>query len=280
MKKAETREMPIHIVIFILVLAIVIGGLILGSGKIIDWANILPGFENSESIEGIAYIRYDTAKDSLQYYDGDSWLDFKEKDILLDNKKIDPIKTKEKLRDLYFKREVPETIKLTNKINKKIKALGGWENGRIYDPEFTIKEIVFNPQLQRREIIIEASHTTKNTDPNPKTTTEFKITPEGSLYEKSISTITRSIYDGPIKEGTKTETVISYELFQYIDSPESEIISKTLEWRDSILNKPISLSFNVLDEKNEFVDESKTFCMEKIDDIYLNIDLNSPKTSC
>ncbi|MEK6800505.1 MAG: hypothetical protein AABY05_01095 [Nanoarchaeota archaeon] len=251
--------MAIVIVLVIVVLVIVIGGYALTSQQFLDYFGNTKFQEENITIKEIAYIRYDISKDKVQYYDSTSWNDFPQnKETVLDNKKISEDALKLEFSKLYYTRKFPVTLPLVEVVNKKIKELAGWENGRIYKKEFTITGF---SQKEKGSLFITAAHTSSNLDQGKgDLTTYFKLSLDNTLSEYSTS--------------------IDYSpIFKYLDSPEYEIIGKTAEWRDSVLKNPISINYKTLSD-NQFVLKTETFCVQKIDDLYLNINLNEPKSSC
>ncbi|MEK6818582.1 MAG: hypothetical protein AABY10_01470 [Nanoarchaeota archaeon] len=260
-KKAqiEFRTMAIVIVLVIVVLVIVIGGYALTSQQFLDYFGNTKFQEENITIKEIAYIRYDISKDKVQYYDSTSWNDFPQnKETVLDNKKISEDALKLEFSKLYYTRNFPATLILVERNNKKIKELQGWESGRAYKKEFIISGF---SQEEKGAVFIETMHTSARNDPNRgESKTRFRLSLDNNLCEY--------IGLGDL-----------CPIFKYLDSPEYEIIGKTAEWRDAVLKNPISINYKTLNE-NEFVPKTETFCIQKIDDIYLNINLNEPKTSC
>ena len=258
--KAETREISIHTLLFIFVLVIVLGGVYLFySNYGLPWAKNLPKFGDNSSVDGIALIRYVVLDDKVQYYDGSSWFDIT-KETTLDDKTISSDTTRQSFFNFYFTREFPVKLSLDNLVNKKIRndPSLAWINGRIYKKEFLISGF---SKKEKGSLFITTTHNSDNNKQNEaEDITYFKILLDNTLYDYRILT-------GESK------------LFNYIDAPETEMIEKATQWRDSVLGKPITLSY--IKTGSEIpISETKTFCVEKIDNVYLNVNLNNPRESC
>jgi hypothetical protein len=260
-KGEEARPVPALVLVIIAAIVLIIVYLFLfGPGQdLLQKIGIIVPTLNStkQPAESVQLLRYDIQEDEVKFYDGINWLTFSSDTIKLGNIEISETMFKEDISiNYWYKTGSREKIwiELSDKIRKEIR------------PKEASKFDGFVASVIQNE-----GYNTKKGDIRMILANQENSQTFGTIYygndEKMIletGEIDTTLIDEPeepteIKKGSK-----AYELL----SPKLET------WRDSVLKKPVTISYNKGD--------SSKYCVEEFDNRYLVIDLSKPtlETTC
>jgi hypothetical protein len=235
-RKGISIEYLVGAIIAIAVLVVVLGFLIFGWGSSFADTinNLIPSFNKSiDKIEGFEYLRYNLSGNNVQYYSGVEWKDFGKDGIVKLNDKLVSVDIKTQLEDYYYKRQADLDLKGNIKIVK-VKMFSD-------DKDFIFlsgKSITFEGRVESSYGIDKF----------------YVLSNEDIFLRRVIGN------DGDY-----------FEELDGVDSSDFRLKEELIIWRDSILNRPVKLTY-----QEEDSEVTLSYCVEKKDKIYLVVDLSKP----
>lgn len=230
-------------IIAVVVLVVVIMGIV-NSGIIDSLKTILPGFEQVKQTPGVlGQVRYDILNGEMMKYDGD----WKKIDGLLEFYTLKSSLSEQELKnsfDLFYLGDNRPREELYQKDGERIIANGVLSNEQIFDIDWSIKKATFS----RGTLSVARQTGGANAI-------------VGYYYVDMYGKAVYFEYISGDKDVRVSEGPLSGE-------NRYNMITKAVEWRDSVLEKPISMG-------------GESFCVSRVDVQYLVVDLTeSGKTEC
>jgi hypothetical protein len=279
MKKKAASLTVYHLVGFILLAAVILFFVIcFASGScrnIIDRIDIIPSFNDTKPpIAQDQLIRYHISSDSIQYYDGVSWLSFQsQSSVILEDKEVYYNKAYQELATNYYFDESKRTGINDEKFAREFHP-PLYRDNSIYASNlpFLCTSIIQIKEVPKGEIQIDLKAWN-----NPEEKCSGKKYGEYILTKENRIKYSGEKYSGYTDFTDKTEWRVGV----------SEIKRRVTLWRDSILSKPVTFTHYV-DTDQEFVGPTPTpgktsapqeYCPDKVGDSYV-LNLNSPSSNC
>ncbi len=242
-------------VIAVVVLVLVIIGLWMWfSGKGLPFFEYLPGFNQTKPpATGLEVLRYKFSEDKVQYYDGVKWNDFEmQKNVELNGKTLDYTKTYTSLVAYFFfdvdgERPIADRGTLTYRL--------------VYQPGGSSPPMGWWDSLKAGFFGSYSKLQVKNG--------EVLIIPAGGGEGYAL------YLDGTLSGLTKDGK--SYSYLPSLTNSQTLLKKDVIEWRDSVLNKPVEIGFTLENGKIESV----KVCVDKSrynSDKDLVVDLSNPMT--
>ncbi len=284
-------------ILAVIVLVIVVAGLYLFGGDFSKFFSWLPNFGNKteEPIKGIEIFRYNIATDTIEYYDGTKFSEFKAGEaIRLGDKKIEGDNLAGDFKNYYYKTEREKEgielnqplITIMNYVDfsnpqipfntqelddfKKLNNLGNLNlfPSTIYIPKsFAEKEQgVYNKDLG---IYLSESKSTLYTK-NGDVLFWLKRSIEESLGANAgfrLSLDNKLYVDYNTKGGPKYKEITNHE-----GDTLSKVYNNIKNWRDSVFAKPIPITISPATTDIE-LDSPIYACTNLIDNKYIVVDL-------
>ena len=235
--------------------------------------NFIPKDNQPEKQEGAQLIRYSLVGESVEFYDGDNWLQITE-EKKIEDKKLTPEKIKNDFESFYYDYSSRENLRI-NDFSKLRTIYSGQEIiGDIPAVKACIIngiDFIYTDELGENKYDIIMNIIKRNIDDCTSTSYgRIKIDLDEKVEVRKVSQITAP-YDEPILESSYSD----------LESPEvkEKLIEISRNWRNSILKNPLALNYEE-EQEDSYVEKINKFCVELYDNKYLVVDLSVQKETC
>src|SRR3989344_1749801 len=271
-KKGIGVEMLVGVIIAIAVI-LLIGRFVINSegGVIKDFVDNLLDFgeENATVMSDSEIILYSIPEDKLVYYDGVDLRDIEKEGIILNGKKIDREKVRKEMADFYYDE--------LNRGSRVIK-LGENDYSLLYS---IIRNAKLRTYLSKKSTNIDAYLYDLISPPEKddflsisRGDVKVYLIKDGDKFPKIDSGLflvksDKIVYFFPEGFSGQVEIPINSE------GSFKKIYDGTIEWKESIIRKPISISYSLVKDNKE---ESVKVCLTNSRGLYLVADLSKQAT--
>lgn len=235
-----TLETTLKLVFIAVVLVVVVPGIISLFGKPISTAKFIPGFNNTESTEGMSIVGINLAEGNRLEYRGEKWkvVDLKSDGFVLGNYELRPENFKQELVGFYF-----NTPRKPERLSIEVNAWRYWDVTKgvrelVTIFPYTKKTLVETEKIDSKDGYIEVDYSGK---PIVKDERGFPFFTGAELQSGSVN--------GHLK--------------------------LAVDWIDSILQGGKCEKFIALNVKENKEDKNNTYTVRRLDN-YLFVDLSKP----
>ncbi len=278
-----TSQLP-WIVLGIVLLAIVFLTLYFYGGALSETLKILFPTLSSKTNEvttGIVKIRYSVLGNSIQYYDGKSWLPFEKNQIIFDDKFISLLDLETSFDRFYFSQ-------ITRDANSVI-TLDLKARDVLYAGD-SVEFVAGIPLLDAHIVGLVKGGLDESEAIYHGGDVLIRLYPKGesndhrTFGEFVVSIDNQARFRKVVKEGG---TYTLKDSFETLSNPSKEylaitipLISSASQWRDSVFSKPIDLTYYTVTSKGERGDvQHIQTCVLYLDKMLI-VDFNTPQSSC
>jgi len=236
------------------------------------FSNIVPGFGNTtKEYQGSEILRYNLLNGKLEYYDGVKGATI-EGEIIVNEKRVFGEQTIGEIERFYYARELPFKI-AGEKPEERIISLSDTEQLRnIYINNFyKILPEEYKPDMENRMGVVEGK-LGKLAKINAKSIwveERFLVSQNGEYFFFS----SYNLFD-PFNPSNSKFVKIIVKL-KVLDENKIELIRRVENWKNSILEQPIALTYYGKEDKDRESPVTRRFDINKVDD-FLVVDLDKP----